>query len=29
MNIREAMDNYLGKKTNFSDRNLGDGTKEV
>ncbi len=29
MNIREAIDNYLGKRTNFSDRNLGDGTKEV
>lgn len=29
MNIKEAIDNYLGKRTNFSDRDLGDGTKEV
>lgn len=28
-NVKQIIENYLGKKTNFSDRDLGDGTKEV
>ena len=29
MSLKTILENYLGKKTNFSDRNLPDGTKEV
>jgi hypothetical protein len=29
MELKTILENYLGKKTNFSDKNLGNGTKEV
>lgn len=29
MDIKEVINNYLGKKANTTDRDLGDGTKEV
>lgn len=29
MSLKTILDNYLGKNVNFSDRDLGDGTKEV
>ena len=29
MNIKEALDNYLGKSTRYSEMDNGDGTKQV
>lgn len=29
MNIKAALDNYLGKSTRFSESDNGDGTKQV
>ena len=29
MSLKTILDNYLGRTVNFSDRDLGDGTKEV
>lgn len=29
MSLKMILDNYLGKNVKFSDRDLGDGTKEV
>ena len=29
MNIKSALDNYLGKSTRFSQEDNGDGTKQV
>ena len=29
MSLKTILDNYLGRNVNFSDRDLGDGTKEV
>ena len=29
MNIKSALDNYLGKSVKYSERDNGDGTKQV
>ena len=29
MNIKSALDNYLGKSTRYSEEDNGDGTKQV
>lgn len=29
MSLNQILDNYLGKRTNFSDKTLPDGSKEV